>query len=67
MENNFQSNHALKFMQHDLNMALNLSNVSNQHCPITATVNEVFKRSKKSGLGDLDTSAIYLESSTYTQ
>ncbi|KAF0756500.1 putative oxidoreductase GLYR1, partial [Aphis craccivora] len=57
MENNFQTNQALKHIQKDLNLSLNWSDVLEQPCPVMANVNEVFKHAKRLGYSDHDTSA----------
>jgi len=60
MENNFQTNQALKHIQKDLNLSLNWSDVLEQPCPVMANVNEVFKHAKRLGYSDHDTSAVYI-------
>lgn len=60
MVNNFNTNQALKHIQKDLNLSLNWANVLEQPCPLTATVNEVFKHAKRLGYSNHDTSAIYV-------
>ncbi|XP_025412661.1 putative oxidoreductase GLYR1 homolog [Sipha flava] len=60
MQNNFKTNQALKHIQKDLNLSLNWSDILEQPCPVTASVNEVFKHAKRLGYSDHDTSAVYV-------
>jgi len=60
MDNNFQTNQALKLIQKDLNLSLNWADILEQPCPVTASVNEVFKHAKRLGYSDHDTSAVYV-------
>ncbi|XP_026805739.1 putative oxidoreductase GLYR1 homolog [Rhopalosiphum maidis] len=60
MDNNFQTNQALKHIQKDLNLSLVWSDVLEQPCPVMANVNEVFKHAKRLGYSDHDTSAVYI-------
>ncbi|VVC34058.1 Hypothetical protein CINCED_3A000478 [Cinara cedri] len=60
MDNNFQTHHALKHLQKDLSLSLNWSDMLEQPCPVSATVNEVFKHAKRLGYSDHDTSSIYV-------
>lgn len=60
MDNNFSTSQALKHIQKDLSMSLNWSDILEQPCPITASVNEVFKHAKRLGYGDHDSSAVYI-------
>lgn len=60
MENNFATNQALKHIQKDLCLSLNWSDFLQQPCPVTASVNEVFKHAKRLGYSDHDTSAVYI-------
>lgn len=59
-DNNFQTNQALKHIQKDLNLSLNWADTLEQPCPVTASVNEVFKHAKRLGYSDHDTSAVYV-------
>ncbi|XP_016657812.1 putative oxidoreductase GLYR1 homolog isoform X1 [Acyrthosiphon pisum] len=59
MMGNFQTHQALKHIQKDLNLSLNWSDVLEQPCPVTASVNEVFKHAKRLGYSDHDTSAFF--------
>ncbi|XP_071498370.1 cytokine-like nuclear factor N-PAC [Diadema antillarum] len=49
----------LKYQQKDLRLALSMAEQVDQPLPVTAAVNEQYKRAKNMGLGDKDTSAIY--------
>jgi len=60
MDNNFKTNQALKLIQKDLNLSLNWADILEQPCPVTASVNEVFKHAKRLGYSDHDTSAVYV-------
>jgi 3-hydroxyisobutyrate dehydrogenase len=60
MLGNFQTHQALKHIQKDLNLSLSWSDVMEQPCPVTASVNEVFKHAKRLGYSDHDTSAVYI-------
>jgi len=60
MENNFKTHQALKHTQKDVNMSLSWSDIMEQPCPVTASVNEVFKHAKRLGYSDHDTSAVYV-------
>ncbi|XP_050540446.1 cytokine-like nuclear factor N-PAC [Daktulosphaira vitifoliae] len=60
MENNFQTHQALKHIQKDLSLSLNWSDTLEQPCPVTASVNEVFKHAKRLGYSDHDSSAVYV-------
>lgn len=60
MSGNFQTNQALKHIQKDLSLSLNWSDILEQPCPVTASVNEVFKHAKRLGYSDHDTSAVYI-------
>lgn len=60
MINNYlTTNHALKLLQKDVRLSLELSDTIEQPCPIAATVNEEFKYSKRLGHGDHGTSSVY--------
>lgn len=60
MDNNFSTSQALKHIQKDLSMSLNWSDILEQPCPVTASVNEVFKHAKRIGYSDHDSSAVYI-------
>ncbi|XP_050441153.1 cytokine-like nuclear factor N-PAC [Adelges cooleyi] len=60
MENNFKTHQALKHTQKDLSLSLNWSDTLEQPCPVTASVNEVFKHAKRLGYSDHDSSAVYV-------
>jgi len=60
MDNNFQTNHALKLIQKDLCLALNWADILEQPCPVIASANEIFKHAKRLGYSDHDTSAVYV-------
>lgn len=60
LDNNFNTNEALKHIQKDLNLSLNWADTMEQPCPITASVNEIFKHAKRLGYSDHDTSAVYV-------
>ncbi|XP_015366934.1 PREDICTED: putative oxidoreductase GLYR1 homolog [Diuraphis noxia] len=60
MVGNFQTHQALKHIQKDLSLSLNWSDILEQPCPVTASVNEVFKHAKRLGYSDHDTSAVYI-------
>jgi len=59
-ENHFVTNHALKLLQKDVNLTIQWSETMEQPCPVAATVNEVFKHSKRLGYSDHDSSAVYV-------
>lgn len=60
MENYFTTNHALKLIQKDVSMMIQWSECMEQPCPVSATVNEVFKHSKRLGYSDHDISSVYV-------
>jgi len=53
------NHHALKLLQKDVRLALQLSDTVEQPCPIAATVNDQLIFSKFLGHGDHDTSSVY--------
>lgn len=60
MSGNYKTHQALKHIQKDLSLSLNWSDILEQPCPVTASVNEVFKHAKRLGYSDHDTSAVYI-------
>ncbi|VVC30187.1 3-hydroxyisobutyrate dehydrogenase, NAD-binding domain,NAD(P)-binding domain,6-phosphogluconate [Cinara cedri] len=62
VDNKFQKDHTLKHLQKDLNLSINWSDMLQTPCPVSASVNEVFKDAKRLGYGDYDISSIYLRS-----
>uniref|UniRef100_A0A182QM25 Cytokine-like nuclear factor N-PAC n=1 Tax=Anopheles farauti TaxID=69004 RepID=A0A182QM25_9DIPT len=56
----FPTHQALKHMQKDLKLALNLADGLEQSLPITAASNEVYKHAKRLGYGSHDASAVYV-------
>jgi len=52
---------ALQHTQNDIRMSLNLANSMDHSCPITASVNEVFKRAIQGGYGQNDSSAVVMD------
>lgn len=59
-DNHFSTNHALKLLQKDVNLTIQWSETMEQPCPVSATVNEVFKHSKRLGYSDHDSSSVYV-------
>ncbi|XP_038055751.1 glyoxylate/succinic semialdehyde reductase 1-like isoform X1 [Patiria miniata] len=49
----------LKYQQKDMRLALALADQVEQPIPVSAAVNELFKRAKNLGLGEKDISAVY--------
>lgn len=58
----FPTHQPLSHMQKDLRLALGMSESLDQPLPIVATINELFKRAKRAGYSEHDSSAIYLKS-----
>ncbi|XP_021701587.1 putative oxidoreductase GLYR1 homolog isoform X1 [Aedes aegypti] len=56
----FPPQQALKHMQKDLKLALNMAEGLEQPLPITAASNEVYKHAKRLGYGSHDSSAVYV-------
>lgn len=61
IDNNFKTHQALKHLQKDLNLLLNWSDFLEQPCPVSATVNEVFKHAKRLGYSDHDSSSVFVK------
>lgn len=59
-EGRYRTHQALKHLQKDLNLSLNWADTLEQPCPVTASVNEIFKHAKRLGYSDHDTSAVYV-------
>ncbi|XP_033646289.1 glyoxylate/succinic semialdehyde reductase 1-like [Asterias rubens] len=59
LANKFPPAFPLKYQQKDMRLALALADQVEQPLPVSAAVNELFKRAKNLGLGEKDMSAIY--------
>lgn len=58
----FPTHQPLSHMQKDLRLALGMSEALEHPLPIVATINEIFKRAKRAGYSEHDSSAVYLKS-----
>ncbi|XP_076282837.1 nucleosome-destabilizing factor isoform X1 [Lasioglossum baleicum] len=62
IEGGFATQLPLQHMQKDLRLSLGIGDQLEQHLPVAAAANEVYKHAKRLGYGEHDVSAVYLRS-----